>query len=371
MSSRYRRRYGRRGAAALVALAALATACGGHGATADGDGQGAERARVAGGFAPFVDTTLTPPFDLESAGEQTGVKHYTLAFVTAEDDGGHGEKSGADGPDGGDGPDGSDGGDGAASCHPTWGGEDGLTTNAVARAVRGFRDAGGDVRVSFGGQSGTELAIPCRTTAALTDAYTRVLDALHTRRADFDVEQGALTDTASVTRRNEALAALQKQRPGLEVSYTLPVMPEGLTAPGAALLRDAARHGVKVARVNIMAMDYGPDYRGDMGRYAERAATAAHGQIAAALGLDATAAWHTLAVTPMIGANDVSGEVFTPADATHLAGFAADRGIGELSLWSAARDRPCPDGTSGHAHPDCSSVDQRPGDFQRALGAAH
>ena len=50
---------------------------------------------------------------------------------------------------------------------------------------------------------------------------------------------------------------LEAQNKGLQVSFTLPVLPSGLTPDGVALLNGAAQAGVQVAAVNVMAMDYG------------------------------------------------------------------------------------------------------------------
>lgn len=51
-------------------------------------------------------------------------------------------------------------------------------------------------------------------------------------------------------------------------------MPQGLTDDAVALLENAEHNGVDIGTVNIMAMDYGSSYTGDMGDYAVRAATA-------------------------------------------------------------------------------------------------
>ena len=118
-----------------------------------------------------------------------------------------------------------------------------------------------------------------------------------------------------------------------------------------------------------MAMDYGSSYNGDMGGYAEQAATATQAQVKSVLGLSDAAAWKTVAVTPMIGVNDVSAETFTVSDATQLAGFAATKGLGGLSMWSAARDQQCPGGPKPSADPTCSSVAQDKWAFSKAFAA--
>ncbi|UXY36005.1 glycoside hydrolase family 18 protein [Streptomyces albidocamelliae] len=293
---------------------------------------------ASAGFAPYVDTSLYPAFDLVAAADATGVKNYNLAFVT-------------------------DGG----GCTPKWGGVTDLTGDGVAAQIGALRAKGGDVRVSFGGASGSELATTCSSADALAAAYGKAVDAFELTKVDFDVEGGALPNTAANTRRAQAIAKLQKQHPGLDVSFTLPVMPEGLTQDGVNLLADAKANGVRTGTVNIMAMDYGPAYSGDMGTYAEQAATATQAQVKSVLGLSDSAAWKAVAVTPMIGVNDVSSEVFTVGDATQLAGFAKSRGLGGLSMWSAARDKQCAGGTKPTADATCSSVAQDKFAFTKAF----
>ncbi|MEV0177352.1 cellulose binding domain-containing protein [Streptomyces sp. NPDC050803] len=292
------------------------------------------------GFAPYVDTSLYPAFDLVATAAATGVKDYNLAFVT-------------------------DGG----GCTPKWGGVSDLASDAVAGQIGALRAKGGDVRVSFGGAAGSELATTCSSADALATAYGKVVDAYDLTKVDFDVEGGALPDTAANTRRAQAIAKLQKQHPGLNVSFTLPVMPEGLTQAGVDLLADARKNGVDIATVNIMAMDYGPAYSGDMGTYAEQAATATQAQIKGVLGLSDSAAWKAVAVTPMIGVNDVTTEIFKVDDATQLVNFAKSKGIGWLSMWSGTRDKQCAGGAKNYADATCSSIVQEANAFSKAFAA--
>lgn len=291
-------------------------------------------------FAPYVDTSLHPAFDLVASAEATGVKDYNLAFVT-------------------------DGG----GCTPKWGGVTDLASDAVAAQIGALRAEGGDVRVSFGGAAGSELATACSSAGALATAYGKVVDAYDLTKVDFDVEGGALPDTAANTRRAQAVAKLQEQHPGLDVSFTLPVMPEGLTQDGVNLLADAKENGVAIATVNIMAMDYGPAYSGDMGTYAEQAATATQAQVKGVLGLSDSAAWKAVAVTPMIGVNDVTSEIFKVDDATQLVDFAKAKGLGWLSMWSGTRDKQCPGGAKDSADATCSSIVQDAFAFSKAFAA--
>ncbi|MFJ7158697.1 cellulose binding domain-containing protein [Streptomyces sp. NPDC101118] len=292
------------------------------------------------GFAPYVDTSLYPAYDLLGTVDATGVKEFNLAFITS-----------------------------GGGCSPLWGGVTSLADDRVASQIPALRAKGGDVRVSFGGAAGSELGLVCGSADALAAAYGKVVDTYKLTRVDFDIEGAALPDTAANTRRAKAIAELQRRHPGLDVSFTLPVMPEGLTQPGIDLLADAKRNGVAISAVNIMAMDYGPAYSGDMGGYAIQAATATQAQVKSVLGLSDAAAWKTVAVTPMIGVNDVVTEVFTVDDATQLAGFARSKGLAWLAMWSGARDRQCPGGAKNQADATCSSILQTPLAFTRAFAA--
>jgi hypothetical protein len=299
-------------------------------------------AAASGGFSPYVDVGLFPPYDLVDASKRTGVKTFNLAFVVA-----------------------------GGGCTPKWGGSQELGDNEVAKKINDLRAAGGDVRVSFGGANGTELARACTSAADLAAAYKKAIDTFSLTKVDFDVEGAAIADKAANDRRAEAIATLQKQVSGLDVSLTLPVLPSGLTQDGVDLVSGAKAKGVEVSAVNVMAMDYGdgqaPNPDGKMGDYAIQAATSTEKQVEQALGVDD--AWNRIAITPMIGVNDTSTEVFRTADADKVAAFAKEKNLAWTSMWSATRDKPCPDGPQDFASPTCSSIDQDTDAFTKAFTA--
>ncbi|MFC1444177.1 cellulose binding domain-containing protein [Streptacidiphilus sp. N1-10] len=300
------------------------------------------------GFSPYVDTSLYPAFDTAAASAAGGAKNYNLAFVLA-----------------------------GSACTPEWGGVSALDSTGVPGQIAALRKAGGDVRVSFGGANGTELAESCTSVSSLAAAYQKVIDTYGLTKIDFDIEGGATTDTAGITRRNQAIAQLQATAKAagktLEVSYTLPVLPSGLVQSGTDILQSAKSNGVDVAAVNIMAMDYGdgaaPSPSGRMGTYAIDAATATQAQVKSIFGLSDADAWKHVAVTPMIGVNDTSTEVFTVADAQQLATFASTKHLAWLSMWSATRDKQCAGGAQTWADASCSSIVQSTYAFAKAFGA--
>ena len=50
--------------------------------------------------------------------------------------------------------------------------------------------------------------------------------------------------------------------------------------------------------------------------------------------------WRLIGITPMIGVNDVSSEVFYPSDAVVVRDFAIGKDLRWLGFWSENRDRP-------------------------------
>ncbi|WP_239096775.1 glycosyl hydrolase family 18 [Streptomyces sp. SID11385] len=286
------------------------------------------------GFAPYVSAESASALDATAHPDE-----YRLAFAVAA---------------------------GPRRCVPVWGGTEPVGDPAVARRA-GRLDP---VRVSFGGEAGTELARACDSVDELAAAYRRALDAAGTDRADFDIEGEALGDTAANARRAKALARLRSGG-GLDISVTLPVMPEGLEADARALLRGLRAAGVPVGEVNIMTMSYGsayPDAKGPMSAYGERAARAAHGQLREVFGWSSRTAWQRLRMTVMPGVNDVPHETFTRADARRTHDFAVRAGLGGLSMWASFRDRACAEGETSRER--CTGVAQKEGDFARLLAGA-
>ena len=320
------------------ALAAVAMA--GCGASS---GSGVARVWPPGGstiFSPYVDVTLTSPFDLAGVATDAGARSLTLAFVTAA----------------------------AGECRAAWGGQTAIAAPTVLAAAERLRAAGVALRISFGGARGEELAERCRDTSTLQQEYASVLDRYHAVAADLDLEAGALADRAAMARRAEALARLQAQSGRrLTVSLTLPVSPDGLSAPALAAVRAMVAAGVHLGAVNLLAMDYGlAAARGRMAAEAILAVRAAHRQLTALGG--GLSSWSSLGVTAMVGVNDVSDEMFTLADARTLARFAEHRGLGLTSIWSLARDEPCA-GSPSVAGATCSGVADPPYAFSRAFGS--
>ena len=327
----------------LTALAALPLAAAG---LMFGTGQAAHAAVNPGpGFpahfaAPYVETWGSTSA-MANAQAATGLKYYTLAFVI-----------------------------GGGGCNATWNGDTSIDNGGWQTAINNLRASGGDVLVSFGGASGTELGQACTSVSTLQAQYKRVIDTLNLTRIDLDIEGSALNDTAANDRRNQALAALQQQYAAagrhLAVDYTLPVDPSGLLSNSLSLLNNAKSRGVDVSVVNIMTMDYGSPM--DMGQAAVSAANALHSQLGQIwTGKSSDQLWAMEGNTPMIGVNDTTSEVFTTGNASTLESFAASHGIQLLAYWSLGRDKACP--TNGQLSDSCSGTPQSAYQFARTFNA--
>ena len=227
-----------------------------------------------------------------------------------------------------------------------------------------FQASGGRVILSFGGASGTYLENAC-SDDGMYNLVKGVLDTTGARAIDFDVEGDQLDIASLNTRRSNVARRLQAAYPGLYVSFTLPVDSTGLEADALAVLRSAHAAGVNVSVVNVMAMDYG-DASTTMGARAISAATGTFNQIKAIFtGKTDAQLWAMVGVTPMIGVNDTQSEVFRQADATQLATFAQQKGLGLLSYWALQRDMP-----GGSDYNDFSLVDTKAYEFYKLLAAA-
>lgn len=328
-------------------------------------------------FSPYVDMGL-PSSNIVTMAAESHVRDFTLAFMLSSTD-----------------VDGSTGHYKPGSIPGvSWGGVTRpLNTGFIADQIDQVQKMGSNVTVSFGGYSGREPALIVSEyekylddhgkTAAqahsaalkvLTDEYRSVINTYHVHSLDFDIEQDFYGKTDDQGRavnadgdtveagssdqfkieyegpngetvpqnmaanllRDEAIVALENADPTLKISYTLAVLPTGLTADDKALLLKAQDHGVRIDVVNIMAMDYdGP--RSDMGQDAIDAAKATH-QWLEDYDFDVK-----VGITPMIGNNDVHHEVFTLEDAEQVEQFAAQtEWVAGLGMWELPRDH---DGT--------------------------
>jgi chitinase len=296
-------------------------------------------------FIPYADLSINAkwdpqyqdmePLDLVKLSELSGVKNYTLAFIT----------------------------NAGTGCQPAWAGQDGYSVSKAwaSHLTDDMRAKGIHYMVAFGGANGADISSVC-TPTQLVGAYEQIIKIYKPDGLDFDIENSQI----DVPKLMQAVKEIQTKYPKLKVSFTLPVLPEGLTPAGESVVRLAKENNLKNYLLNIMAMDYGPYYvKNSMGEYAIEAGSNLFSFIKKLYPEKSDAAvWQMVGITPMIGVNDVNVEKFTLADADLLRKFAAHTGVGTISMWSVARDNPCAD---AWASPVCSggSLQQVPNEYSK------
>jgi chitinase len=309
-------------------------------------------------FAGYTDVTATPTFAFESPTSKSG-KNVVLSFIVSTP------------------------GD---VCEPSWGGayslDEASSSLDLDRRIARLQQQGGEVAVSFGGQANTELATACTSVTQLAAAYSKVIDRYKISTIDLDIEGANLTNTAANIRRAKAIAMVQKERRAagsdLAVWLTLPVTPDGLSTDGQAAVTSALSNGVDIAGVNAMTMDFGSSLKAGTSELA--GATQSLTNTERQLGIlykqrgttltDKTL-WSKIGVTPMIGQNDVKGEVFTLAAAKALNSFVLSHGVGRVSMWSLNRDVTCGSNyvDTSLVSDSCSGVNQGTTKFADVLAA--
>ncbi|HEY0339379.1 MAG TPA: RICIN domain-containing protein, partial [Steroidobacteraceae bacterium] len=216
-----------------------------------------------------------------------------------------------------------------------------MNDSATKSDVKNYIAGGGRVILSFGGADGQYLESACSATS-MYNLIKNVIDTQKIYNLDFDVEGGQLDQTSLNTTRNTVLKQLQAAYPNLYVSFTLPVDPDGLPSDAMTLLKSAKSAGVNINIVNIMTMDYGTD--GTQGRAESTVAIASANGTFKQLkslypNLSTAQIWGMIGITPMIGYNDDSAEIFKASDATAVTNFAIQHGVGLLSYWALQRDQ--------------------------------
>ncbi|HUB75275.1 MAG TPA: hypothetical protein VL979_14730 [Solirubrobacteraceae bacterium] len=321
----------RRAPGALAALLASVAALGFAPA-----GAGAQPVELA---APYEYLGWGEPQPPAGVIEATGVQDLTLAFILS-----HGR------------------------CDPEWDGRRPLLGGSDAAAIAAIRAAGGEVDVSFGGWSGKKLGKSCKSAAALAAAYERVIGAYSLRAIDIDIEHGEFTN-ASVRRRViEALAVVQRESPGVEISVTFAADEAGPEADGRSLIADAAAIGFQPSAWTIMPFDFGRPLT-DMGDASIRALEGLAADLASAYGTSPEAAYAHAGISSMDGDTDESGETVSVADLHTILAFAQSHRLARLSFWAVNRDRQCSGGeTPGE---DCSGIAQAPYAFTDVIAEYH
>ncbi len=251
----------------------------------------------------------------------------------------------------------------------------------INQAIKKFRQNGGQVAASFGGEAGTPIWHGGDPTGATVKAITKVLKftvaKYHTSRLDFDIEGAELTDSLGLINLSKAINNVQAEYPKQAISLTIvvgPHEPQGINpvfAKPYTLLGSNLNH---MPIINIMAMDYGlTSSRYEMGQAAIVVAKKTAQGTAALwakkhfhLNAHAILTQH-LGITPMLGMNDVKGQIFYKYDLMKVAAWAHKHTVVLGSFWDSNRDIASPNPAKAQASWYVSNYNsglyQQPNDF--------
>jgi hypothetical protein len=281
-------------------------------------------------FAPYVDVTLWPPFDIVDTANKTNQKYFTLAFLVNSNN------------------------------NLSWGGYYPLTDLSntwFLDRITNLRNLGGDVIFSFGGASGQEISEVITDVNTLVSVYQNAINLYKMTIIDFDIEGSGFANLIAIDRRNKALVILQRNNPNLKINYTIPILPDGLTQNGINLINNIKSNNVSVNLINLMTMDYGIPYT-NMSDAAISAASSVKNFLQS-ISLSNV----KVGMTNMIGVNDTPNETFSLQNGTSILNYAnLNSYIGLLSIWSANRDVQQTI-TSPNASPSKSGIIQNQFDF--------
>lgn len=233
-----------------------------------------------------------------------------------------------------------------------WGGVPGA---AFATAnIKRINDAGINYVVSTGGANGSFTCGSATNMAAFIARY----NGAHLVGIDFDIEAGQSQAQLQSLVNNAVYAA--GIYPNLRFSFTLATLAAsdgsygGVNSTGDAVVKLVKASGLQNYTINLMTMDYGGGspsicvMKGsvcDMGQSAVQAVKNLQHTYGIPL--------NKIEITPMIGVNDVSANVFQVADIDTVTSYAATNKLAGVHFWSLDRDAPCSQGT---ASPTCNSL---------------
>ncbi|MFL6699817.1 MAG: carbohydrate-binding protein [Vitreoscilla sp.] len=231
-----------------------------------------------------------------------------------------------------------------------WGG---LSASAVAAAnVQNFVSAGTKYVISTGGAAGS---FTCASDADFETFVNRYASS-SLAGIDFDIEAGQ--SSADIDNLVTRVKNSQSKHPGLRWSFTLATLggnsPQSLGSMGVTVMASIKSHGLTNYIINLMAMDYGSAIASnctlnssgkcDMGKSAIQSAVNLHNYYGVP--------YSQIEITPMIGGNDATDEIFSISDAATLSSWVKANGVSGIHFWSLDRDKDC---APGYASATCNS----------------
>lgn len=219
-----------------------------------------------------------------------------------------------------------------------WGG---LNAQALATAnIMALQQADVGYIIATGGVDGM---FTCESEQGMAE-FIRRYESTHLLGFDFNIE--AQQTEAMIQSLVQQVGIAMKNHPDLRFSFTLAALGSGdndsLNRTGQWVMKAITKEGLENYYINLMVMNYGKADQGNcMVRFGQCDMTASAIRAVNNLSRKYHLPLRRIEVTPMIGVNDETSNVFTLEDAHKLASFAKTYGLGGLHFWSLNRDTAC------------------------------
>jgi chitodextrinase len=229
----------------------------------------------------------------------------------------------------------------------------GVTPSAlVAQNVNQWVSAGRKYIVSTGGANGV---FTCGSDANF-EAFIQRYNSTSLQGIDFDIEGGQ--SQAVIDALVARVKVAQANHPNLRFSFTLATLggnaPQSLGQIGVNVMNSIKSQGLTGYYINLMAMDYGSAIASNCTLGSSGKCDMAQSAINSAVNLHNYwgVPYGQIEITPMIGGNDATDEVFTIANVDTLSTWVKANGIAGIHFWSLDRDVDC---APGSASATCNS----------------
>lgn len=234
-----------------------------------------------------------------------------------------------------------------------WGGAP--AANWASENVAQLHAANLNYVVSTGGAAGT---FTCASASGMKSFIARYASS-NLVGIDFDIEGGQ--SQSDIQNLVASAVGAQAQYPKLQFSFTLATLGAsdgsygGVNSLGNQVVQAVKGSSLNHYVINLMTMDYSTSASSSVCVVSGGRCQMAQSAIQAVKNLEHTYGIpaNKIAVTPMIGMNDATSEIFTIADVNTLSSYVVGNGLAGLHYWSLDRDTPC---SSSYASPTCNSV---------------
>ncbi|ORX45740.1 hypothetical protein BCR36DRAFT_585504 [Piromyces finnis] len=279
-------------------------------------------------FAPYVDITLYPTFDLVEAKRTLGIDTVIISFIVSCV---------------------------ISTCtinNASFGGTIGIndtdvtgTLTSIDDSINKFRKEGGRIIISFGGAYNDELALHHDNAETLAKEYQKVIEKYQPIRIDFDMEGTSLMDDVVNGRKIEEVHKLRAKALNIvrrelkdkmvSISLCLPVNPDfGFDNKALTIIEIMKNENVPIDVISIMAMDYGTNYISN-GFYNNTIQSLEKSYKQSRFFYSEI----KMGVIPMIGQND-DGSILSLSETEKLVNYLKTKEyVSMISMWSINRDK--------------------------------